>query len=96
MPAMELEDHEAAWAVLQVISMEPTYMSKTAYNLFTLFSTGNAFEKSDPVSNIYFSSTLALTESTGILGAVQVSEATASPIYGIVFTREALRSDSFG
>jgi len=54
MPAIELEDYEAAWAVLQVISMEPAYMSKTAYNLFTLLSTGNAFAKSEPVSNISF------------------------------------------
>ncbi|PVH76538.1 hypothetical protein DL98DRAFT_291287 [Cadophora sp. DSE1049] len=47
-PAIELEDYEAAWAVLQVISMDPAYMSKTAYNLFSLIGSGNTFAKSEP------------------------------------------------
>ncbi|KAH9215926.1 hypothetical protein DL95DRAFT_388239 [Leptodontidium sp. 2 PMI_412] len=47
---IDLEDYEAAWSVLQAVSMDRVYLTKTAYNLFTLLSLGNSFSKSEPTS----------------------------------------------
>ncbi|KAH7324047.1 hypothetical protein BKA65DRAFT_511966 [Rhexocercosporidium sp. MPI-PUGE-AT-0058] len=45
-----LEDYEAAWSALQAISMDRVYLTRTAYNLFTLLRLGNAFSRSDAKS----------------------------------------------
>jgi hypothetical protein len=44
------QDYEAAWSVLQAVSMDPTYLTKTEYNLFTLLRQGNEFSVYEPVS----------------------------------------------
>lgn len=44
------QDYEAAWSVLQAVSMDPTYLMKTEYNLFTLLRQGNEFSVYEPVS----------------------------------------------
>jgi hypothetical protein len=49
--AIDVEDHEAAWSILQAVSMDPTYVKFTAYNLFTLLALGNKFSNEEPVSN---------------------------------------------
>ncbi|KAK0123923.1 hypothetical protein ONS95_008913 [Cadophora gregata] len=49
-PTLHLADYEAPWAVLQVVSMDTAYMSKTAFNLFSLIRLGNDFSKSEPAS----------------------------------------------
>jgi len=46
---VDLEDYEAAWSVLQAVSMDPTYLKKTAYNFFTLIRLGNKYSQRDPV-----------------------------------------------
>ncbi len=45
----DLEDYEAAWGVLQAVSMDRTYLKKTEYNLFTLIRLGNSFSRQDQV-----------------------------------------------
>lgn len=47
--SIDFENYEAAWSVLQAVSMDPTYTKPTAYNLFTLLAQGNAFSKQQPV-----------------------------------------------
>lgn len=54
---IDLEDYEAAWSVLQAVSMDRVYLAKTAYNLFTLLSLGNSFSKSEPVCRVFPSRT---------------------------------------
>jgi hypothetical protein len=49
---MNLEDYESAWSVLQAVSMDPTYIKPTTYNLFTLLDLGNKFSKQQPVSHL--------------------------------------------
>ncbi len=44
------QDYEAAWSVMQAVSMDPTYLTKTDYNLFTLLRQGNEFSVYEPVS----------------------------------------------
>lgn len=46
-----LQDYEALWAVLQLVSMDRTYLSKTAYNLFSLIRLGNSCSQNDRVCN---------------------------------------------
>jgi hypothetical protein len=46
---IDLEDYEAAWSILQAISMDSTYLKKTAYNLFTLIRLGNKYSRRGPV-----------------------------------------------
>jgi hypothetical protein len=43
------QDYEAAWSVLQAVSMDSTYLTKTEYNLFTLLRQGNEFSVYEPV-----------------------------------------------
>jgi hypothetical protein len=45
------QDYEAAWSVLQAVSMDSTYLAKTEYNLFTLLRQGNEFSVYEPVSS---------------------------------------------
>ncbi|KAG4443108.1 hypothetical protein IFR05_001434 [Cadophora sp. M221] len=47
---IDLGDYEAAWSALQAVTMDQVYLAKTAYNLFTLFSLGNTFSKSEPTT----------------------------------------------
>jgi hypothetical protein len=44
------EDYEAAWSVLQAVSMDPKYMMRTEYNLFRLIRRGNEFSRNESVS----------------------------------------------
>jgi hypothetical protein len=44
-----LEDHEAAWALLQAVAMDNKYLERTEYNAFKLIRLGNQFSKEDPV-----------------------------------------------
>jgi hypothetical protein len=48
-----LEDYEAAWSVLQAVSMDPKYMMRTEYNLFRLIRRGNEFSRNESVSIIF-------------------------------------------
>jgi hypothetical protein len=48
-----LEDYEAAWSVLQAVSMDPKYMMRTEYNLFRLIRRGNEFSRNESVSIAY-------------------------------------------
>jgi hypothetical protein len=43
------EDFEAAWALLQIIAVEPAYLKPTTYNLFGLIRLGNCLSRSEPV-----------------------------------------------
>jgi hypothetical protein len=43
------EDYEAPWSVLQAISMDMTYLTRTTFNLFSLIRLGNVFAKSEQV-----------------------------------------------
>jgi len=43
------QDYEAAWSVLQAVSMDSAYLTKTEYNLFTLIRQGNEFSVYEPV-----------------------------------------------
>ncbi|KUJ17295.1 uncharacterized protein LY89DRAFT_684376 [Mollisia scopiformis] len=45
---IDLQDYEAAWAILQLVSMDHIYLTKTAYNLFSLLRLGNCYAKHDP------------------------------------------------
>lgn len=51
---IDLENYEAAWSVLQAVSMDPAYAKPTAYNLFTLLAQGNTFSKQQPVRSYIF------------------------------------------
>ncbi|PMD37324.1 hypothetical protein L207DRAFT_73683 [Hyaloscypha variabilis F] len=42
------QDYEAAWSVLQAVSMDSIYLTKTEYNLFTLLRQGNEFSVYEP------------------------------------------------
>ncbi|KAE9364605.1 hypothetical protein N431DRAFT_354919 [Stipitochalara longipes BDJ] len=42
------QDYEAAWSILQAVSMDSTYLTKTEYNLFTLLRQGNEFSVYEP------------------------------------------------
>jgi hypothetical protein len=46
---LSLEDHEAAWALLQAVAMDNKYLEQTEYNAFKLIRLGNQFSKEDPV-----------------------------------------------
>lgn len=46
---LSLEDHEAAWALLQAVAMDNKYLEQTEYNAFKLIRLGNQFSKDDPV-----------------------------------------------
>jgi hypothetical protein len=48
------QDYEAAWSVLQAVSMDQTYLTTTEYNLFTLLRQGNEFSVYEPVSASFF------------------------------------------
>lgn len=49
---IDLEDYESAWAVLQLVSMDSIYLTKTAYNIFSLMRLGNRYSKIDQVCYI--------------------------------------------
>lgn len=44
-----LENHEAAWALLQAVAMDNKYLEQTEYNAFKLIRLGNQFSHKDPV-----------------------------------------------
>jgi hypothetical protein len=46
------QDYEAAWSVLQAVSMDSTYLTRTEYNLFTLIRQGNEFSVYEPVREV--------------------------------------------
>jgi hypothetical protein len=48
------QDYEAAWSVLQAVSMDSIYLTKTEYNLFTLLRQGNEFSVYEPVCADFF------------------------------------------
>jgi hypothetical protein len=61
------QDYEAAWSVLQAVSMDPTYLTRTEYNLFTLLRQGNEFSVYEPVSASFFSSCSHCSDQSGAL-----------------------------
>lgn len=62
-----LQDYEALWAVLQLVSMDKTYLMKTAYNLFSLIRYGNSCSEQDRVSIPIFKRNL-LTSLSRVIG----------------------------
>ncbi|CZR56777.1 uncharacterized protein PAC_06666 [Phialocephala subalpina] len=59
-----LVDYEALWAVLQLVSMDRTYLMKTAYNLFSLIRVGNYCSQNDRTRwDIFFQAKRILRQS---------------------------------
>jgi len=48
--SMSTSNYEACWAVLQLLSMDPVYMSATKYNFFELLRLGYSLAAQQPVS----------------------------------------------
>lgn len=62
--SIDLEDYEAAWSVLQAVSMDPAYAKATTYNLFTLLALGKSFTKQqEPAWYIFKQSRILLRQS---------------------------------
>jgi hypothetical protein len=61
---MPTTNYEACWSVLQLLSMDPVYMSATKYNFFELLKLGYGLASQQPVSYLIHCHRLCLGEAS--------------------------------
>lgn len=91
-----LPEYEAAWAVLQLVSMDRTYLAKTAYNMFTLIRQGNSYVSVNDQVRLRDDAIVVLSAdlTPGYLGYLFSSKEITTSICRAISAREALRPDS--
>lgn len=91
-----VEEHEAAWALLQVVAMDADYLRQTEFNPFTLIRFGNKFLNQDPVGLSFILRKINNTErSSGYMGNISESQSTVATSRGDIPSGKSLQTNRF-